>query len=164
MQIGCMPLDQRDDRTGDGSATITRLTIEDADGRAAIGCTSRLKATIAYRSERPLKAARFMLGIYDYNNTGIYLLNTDHDPSFPDELPASGEITCVTEPISLTPGRCYVNAALQKCGVSADYVAHAATFDVEPDVALGAGPTPGRDWVMCLLNQRWQTSPRRIAA
>src|SRR3954463_12524104 len=72
------PLDQRRDRQGDGSARFTAVRIETADeGGGLITTASRLKVTIDYESDRPLRNPRFLVTVYDLTNTGIFLLDTD---------------------------------------------------------------------------------------
>jgi len=67
-------------------------------------------------------------------------------------------VTCITEPIRVTPGRCYLNLALQKSGGVADQVETAAYFDVESENLYGQGTIPERQVVLCLIDQRWSVS------
>jgi lipopolysaccharide transport system ATP-binding protein len=148
-------LAKRPDRSGDGSARITSLVIRSADGDGAMGSISRLKLLLKYRADAPLRHPRFLIGIYDYRDVGIYLLDSHAVGSLPDVLPAEGTITCVTEPINITAGRCYVNIALERRGTLTDYVEHAAAFDVVAADPYGSGQVPGREWVLCLLDHEW---------
>jgi lipopolysaccharide transport system ATP-binding protein len=120
-----------------------------------IRSTSCLKITIGYRSDEPLRYPKFLVGIYDLTNRGIFLLDSDAVGGLPEVLPPEGNVTCVTEPINLTAGRCYVNLALFKGGVIADYIQYAAWFDVEAEDVHGSGKIPGRDWVLCVLHHKW---------
>jgi lipopolysaccharide transport system ATP-binding protein len=149
-------LEHRQDRSGDGSAKIVSLKIEDADGHAIIRSTSRLKLTIGYRSERPIRNSQFSATIYDYNSSiGLISLHSERTDGLPEILPPEGEVTCVTEPLCLTPGRCHVNITLLKGGARADYIQHAAYFDVEAHDIYGSGKIPERDWVVCLRKYTW---------
>ncbi len=96
------------------------------------------------------------MGVYDYTNTGIYLLSSDAEGGLPDVLPSQGSVSCITEPINITPGKCYVNVALLKGGVIADYIQYAASFDVEVEDVYGSGKMPTRNWVLCILRHRWR--------
>jgi lipopolysaccharide transport system ATP-binding protein len=149
------PLDEREDRSGDGSARLTSLAVEPAEGSGAIDSLSRVRFTIGYRAPEPLRNPRFLIGIYDHRNTGVFLLDSQAVGSLPDVLPAEGTLTCITDPIMLTAGRCHVNVALERRGTLADYVAHATSFDVGAADPYGSGRVPGRDWVLCLLDHRW---------
>ncbi|MGZ6268873.1 MAG: ABC transporter ATP-binding protein [Candidatus Limnocylindrales bacterium] len=149
------PLADRPDRSGDGSARFTAISVEREDAQGAIDSTSRLKVTLSYSAAEPLRYPQFLIGIYDYRDVGVFLLDSRAVGSLPDTLPAVGTLTCVTEPINLTAGRCYVNIALERRGSMADYVQHAASFDIEAADPYGTGRVPGRDWMLCLLDHRW---------
>lgn len=73
----------------------------------------------------------------------------------PETLPPKGKVTCITEKLDITPGRCYLNLSLLKAGVMADYIRYAVYFEVENDDFYGTGKLPGRDWVYCLRQQQW---------
>ncbi len=152
-----IPLEQRPDRSGDGSARILSLQVEDADRQGLIRSGSRLKVTIRYRSEKQVRHPTFLVSINDLMNTGIYLLNSDAAGGLPDVLPAGGTVVCFTDPINITPGRCYLNIALLKGGAMADYIQYAGHFDVEVDDQYGSAKIPPRDWVLCLLRQNWSS-------
>ena len=142
-------------RSGDGTAKIVSLRIENADGANAISSTSRLKVTIKYAGSTALRHATFLIGVYDYTNTGLFVLDSNAYGDLADLLPREGTIICTTGPIRLTPGRCYVNVALRKGPSTADYIQHAATFDVEADDAYGAKNIPARDWAVGIIPQEW---------
>jgi len=148
-------LDDRQDRHGDGTARMTRIKIEGADGEAVIRSSSRLKITISYRAAKPLAHARFVISVYDFSDAGIFVFDSDATGGLPEILPAEGSVCCVTDPINLTSGRCFANLRLLKGGAVADYLQQATIFDVEPDDFHGSGKMPGRDWVLCLLKNQW---------
>lgn len=150
-----VPLDQRGDRSGNGAIRAVSLQIESADGDGVIRPTSRLKVNLGYRGAAPFANARFLIGVYDYSNTGIFLLDTDAVGGLPEVLPAAGTVTCLTDCINLTPGRCYVNVALFRAGIMVDHVEFAGDFDVESDNAQGFTRLPERDWVLCILPHVW---------
>jgi lipopolysaccharide transport system ATP-binding protein len=159
-----VPLDEREDRGGDGSVRLCALRVEDADGHPSIRVGSRLRVTLSYRGDRPLRNARLWVSIYDITRAGMYLLDSDVDPGLPTELPPTGAIVCETAPINVTPGRCYMSVWLWKTGLVADYVDNAGGFDVEEDDPLGLGRLPRREWALHLLEQRWQPLSEDLAA
>jgi lipopolysaccharide transport system ATP-binding protein len=134
---------------------MVSLKISSKDPDGVIRSTSRLKVTIGYRGDRPLHHPTFLVGIYDQMNTGIFLLSSDAVGGLPDTLAPEGSVTCVTDPINLTPGRCYVNVALLKGGAMVDYVQYAGQFDVEAEDVYGTGKLPSRNWVLCTLRHEW---------
>ena len=149
-------LEKRKDRSGDGSARITSIKIQTADDIGIIQSRSRLKFTIQYRSQKPLKNATFLVGVYDYSNTGLFLLNSEVIGCLPKTLPAQGTVTSVTEAINLTPGACFVNIAMLTDGATVDYIQHASSFEVAGGDPEWAGKEPTRDWVVGLLKHRWE--------
>jgi lipopolysaccharide transport system ATP-binding protein len=153
-------LDQRTDRKGDGSARLVSCKVESSECGHFITSSSRMKFTLAYQSDRPLKHVRFLVTIYDYTNTGIYLFDSDAVGGIPETLPGSGVVTCTTEPINLTPGRCYINLALFRGTAMADHIEQAASFDVEADEFYRTGRVPAREWVLCLLQHQWSFNER----
>jgi lipopolysaccharide transport system ATP-binding protein len=150
------PLAVRQDRTGDGSARLISVQVTNANGEGIIQVWSKLRITISYKSKAPLKAARFVIGIGDHNSDhGIFLLNSEYAGGLPGLLPAEGTVTCITDSINLTPGKCYINIALQRRGITADYIERAGSFDVEVADFFGTGKLPGREWSSCLLKHCW---------
>ena len=156
MKSDSTSLEGRTDRSGDGSAIMTGIKVEDADNQKIICSNSRLKVTIYYKSDRPLNRPQFSATIYDdQKNVGMISLHSEFVGSLPRTLPPEGKVTCLTEPIYLTPGRCYLNLSLLKAGVMADYVRYAVYFDVESEDVYGTGKIPDRDWVYCLRQHQW---------
>lgn len=151
-----IPLRERRDREGDGSVRMVSVRLENAGSEKTIRSTSRLKVTIEYESDSQVLHPRFLVGIYDLTNRGVFLLNSEATGGIPEVLPPKGTVTCVTDPINLTAGRCYINLALYKSAVMADYVQYAGFFDVEVDDIYGTGKIPPRDWVLCLIKHSWK--------
>jgi lipopolysaccharide transport system ATP-binding protein len=155
---GTVPLDRRTDRAGDGSARILSVQIESTDRDKIIRSSSSLSVTLQYQSDKPIQHAKFLVGIYDYKGTGIFLLDSEAAGNLPGILPAKGKLSCVTDSINLTPGTCYLNVALIRGAALADHVEYAAEFQVEVEDVYGSGKLPTRDWVLCLLNHNWSLS------
>jgi lipopolysaccharide transport system ATP-binding protein len=155
MNAEVVPLNERVDRMGDGTVRATAIHIDSTEPDRIIRSGSRLRVRIHYRSDTPVMYPRFLVGIYDLTNRGVFLLNSDAVGKLPDTLPPSGVVECVTEPINLTAGRCFANLALFKSTTQTDYIQHAAYFDVEAEDLYGSGKIPPRDWVLCILGHQW---------
>ncbi len=151
-----VPLELNTNRSGDGSVRITAVAVESLDDDKVIRPTSKLKITLHYRSRSPLRYPQFSITIYDHvNNVGLISLHSETSGGLPDELPPEGSVSCITEPLDLTPGKCYLNLTVLRGGVKADYIQHAAYFDVEATDVFGTGRLPERDWVVCLREYTW---------
>jgi lipopolysaccharide transport system ATP-binding protein len=155
--LDVLPLNQRRDRSGDGSARVVAMKIECTDRGKMIYSTSRLKVTLDYECETELKHPTFLVSVNDPVSSGIFLLSSEAVDGFPTVLPCKGRVVCLTDAINLTPGRCFVNVALLKNGVMADYIQEAAYFDVEVDNVSRVGKVPARSWVLCVIKQEWST-------
>lgn len=155
-------LDERRDRSGDGSVTLFSLQVQSADHDAAITSTSRLRINVGYRSRAPLRYPRFLIEIHDYADTGIFLLDSDAAGGLPEELPSEGNVSCLTDRINLTAGRCYLSIKVFRARSLADGVQNAGYFDIYEEDVYGTGKTPRRDSVFYILSHRWNfESPNR---
>src|SRR5205823_8545216 len=83
-------VEQRTDRSGDGSVRVVSLQIESMDPDKVVRSTSRLKLRISYRSERDILRPQVLIGVYDYTNAGIYLFDSDAIGDLPESLPSEG--------------------------------------------------------------------------
>ena len=153
--VQTIALRDRRDRAGDGTARIVGLRIEPADDHVLLRSTSRAKITLEYESDQPLMRPSFMVSIYDTNHIPIYYMNSDHVGGLPETLPARGSVSCITDPLNITPDRCYLNVSVRRGGAIADYLNQAAIFDIEADDFHGTGKIPDRDRALCMLNYRW---------
>jgi homopolymeric O-antigen transport system ATP-binding protein len=151
-----VPLDERDDRVGDGSVRLTSLRVEDGDGGGRVCSSSRLRITLAYEAAAPLKWPRFQVTVYDDDFAlSLFVLDTDVEGALPNDLPARGTVTCITDPIRLTPGRCGLTVAAFRGGTLADGVEFAGAFDVEGDDFFESGRMPSRSEVVSILHHDW---------
>jgi lipopolysaccharide transport system ATP-binding protein len=149
-----IPIGERRDRRGDGSVRVTGLRIENADDSGSISSSSRLRLTLDYESDSPLNNARFQVTIHDAEYHPLFLLDTDIEGDLPAVIPARGKLTCVTDPIRLTPGMCGLMVGVDQRGALADGIEFAGVFDVEPD-GFFAGRVPLRSEAAALLHHRW---------
>jgi homopolymeric O-antigen transport system ATP-binding protein len=145
----------RTDREGDGSVRLTGATVSAADGSALITSGTRLRIVLHYESTSTVRRLNPIIGLYTETGLGIYGLDSEATRELPPVLPSRGSVTCVTGPLNLTAGPCLVNVALLKDGQMADYLAGAARFTIEPENFYGTGKTPGRDWMVAMVEHRW---------
>jgi len=153
------PLDEREDRDGDGSVRMTSIKVESLDEDGVIRCSSRLRLTVAYQAENPIRHPHVLAEICDLSNVGLFILDSELSGGLPNELPPTGEISCVTAPINLAPGRCTLSIEINRGSVEADYVNDAIEFDIETEDYFGNGKVPTREWAVSLVHQEWGASP-----
>jgi lipopolysaccharide transport system ATP-binding protein len=148
-------LAERHDRDGDGSVRLLSIRIESLE-QGGIRSGSSLKLTLRYRSQQPFADPHFLISIYDYvSSCGLFRCDSHSLDGLPDILPQEGSVTCITDPIRLTPGRCYINLRVNRGTVQADYIQYATFFDVEPENIDGTAQCPDRDWVMTVVKHEW---------
>jgi lipopolysaccharide transport system ATP-binding protein len=153
------PLEERQDRSGDGTARIVSLAVESADGQGIIRPGSRLRISVGYRSQRPLRNAQFVLAVYDHLDAGLFLLHSDFTTPLPETLPPEGVVVCETEPIGVTAGRCVLHAELLQGNVRSDKVPRAVEFDIQDVDVFGSGMVPPRSLVRYVVGHRWTVEP-----
>jgi len=155
MAVGSTAIAERTDRAGDGGVRLTGLRIESADREGIVHTGTRLRFTVAYESDRPLQRPSFYLTLCDMGGVGLFRFDNDSVGGLPSVIPAKGEVTCVTDPINLTAGRCYVNVAVSRGGVLEDAVDYATYLDIEAADVYGTGKVPTRETVLCTLGHAW---------
>ncbi|RME72562.1 MAG: ABC transporter ATP-binding protein [Verrucomicrobia bacterium] len=161
-RVEAVPLDDREDRDGDGSIRMRWIKVSGCDEDGVIRTNSRLRVEVGYEANGPVKFPEFWITIRDNESmVGLFQLNNEAAGGLPDTLPAKGVVRCETAPINLTPGRCFINLGVQKAGVMADYVQYATIFDVEPEDVYGSGKVPSRQRVMNVIRQQWSFEERR---
>ena len=150
------PLSERKDRGGTGSVRLISLQIHNGNGDSTIRCGDCLRITMAYRSAQRVSSPAFQVNIYDEFNRSLFWLDSRLAGGLPNSLPASGVITCVTEPVNITPGFCVVNVAVFAGGVIVDHIKRAIAFDIEADDFYGTGKLINRQEALCLVKQQWK--------
>jgi lipopolysaccharide transport system ATP-binding protein len=151
-----VPLAERRDRTGDGSARLISFTLETKDPHhKAIHTDSQLQFTLGYRSDKPILSPQFWIVIRDTTNARVFLFDSHMEGGLPSSLPPEGCVICLTGPINLTPGRCHVDIGLHKENVEADAVQDVEHFDVLAEAASDSEKIPPRNWALCVLRHQW---------
>jgi lipopolysaccharide transport system ATP-binding protein len=155
-------LEQRRDRSGDGSARIVSIDVDSAESDGVIRPGSRLRVRLGYRSDQPLRRPQFLVTIVDHLDAGLFLLHNEFTGGLPETLPPEGVVICETDAINVTPGSCIVHVELLQGNVQADFLPHVCSFDVQEDDLFGTGMGPARDYVRYVLGQRWFLDSARL--
>jgi lipopolysaccharide transport system ATP-binding protein len=153
-----VPLAERQDRRGNGDAKLTSISIkgvDQKDNNSIVRCSDRLRIQIGYQAPEVLHKPRFLVSINDHTNVCIYFLDSDMTGDLPQKLPASGTIICVTGPLNITPGQCYINVAIMTGKDLADHVQYATTLMIESEDFYGSGKLLTRQQSLGLIEQTW---------
>lgn len=131
----------REDRKGTGKVHVTKVEIENDRGEKNIPFPlgSNLRFRISYSANESLKNPRVIIGIYDSMNVGVTRFDTAIAGRLPSVLTDSGQITCTTEAINLSPGRYFINIAFFRNGIMEDYLAHVGFLDIVDSDYFGSG-------------------------
>ena len=141
-----IPLESRQDRRGDGRVLISSVTTENADSDKPIVTGCRLKITMKYQSKDQLRHPQVLFKIRDFRTSALILrLDSDMINGLPEILPPEGTISCLTENLYITPGRCVVDATIRRGSITSDAVESAGYFDVETEDVYGTGKIPDRN-------------------
>ena len=146
------PLGSRTDRSGDGSARISSMVIENEESNMQIVSGCRLNIKLGYQSDQPVRHARVVIKIREYRTNSILMrLDSDMSNDLPEVLPAEGTINCLTDRLYITPGRCVVDVEIRKGMVSVDRVRNAVSFDIHTEDIYGSGKLPSRSQAFYLM-------------
>jgi homopolymeric O-antigen transport system ATP-binding protein len=158
-----VPLGEREDRGGDGTAKIVSLRIENADAPGPITCGSRLKLELGYESTGggPLQSLRFVVTVCNSDGANIFRLDSYAEGGLPDVLPTNGTVRCTTEPVALTPGLCLVNASILRGTTVSDFLLRSAEFEVMADDFYPSGRIPRRSSALTLRRHTWTADEQR---
>jgi lipopolysaccharide transport system ATP-binding protein len=151
------PLKERTDREGDLSARVTSLKIEGEEPGTPIRPGGRLKIKFGYESDYPIRYPRIIIKIKDFT-TRRNLLRLDSEmllDGLPETLPTAGNVTCLTEELFFTPGRCIVDLEFRRRMTIVDRIEHAGYFDIETADFYGTGKLPSRDQAASLIKFKW---------
>jgi lipopolysaccharide transport system ATP-binding protein len=151
-----IPLDQRNDRKGNGTVRVTSFSLTSAQGNPSITSGDSLRISIGYSARKPPSGLNFLVGIYDQLNRPIFFLDSRTAGGIPTSLEPTGNVSCLTGPINITPGPCIVNVALVVNEEIVDHIGSITSFDVEPADFYGTGRITNRQTSLCLLQQMWE--------
>lgn len=150
------PLDQRTDHVGDMSVHITSLKIDNMEAGRPIRPGSQIKIEFEYVSDKPIKYPRVILKIRDFRTrVNIMRLDSEMQRGLPESLPIKGKVTCHTDGLFLTPGRCVIDIEFKRGMVTADKLEYAGYFDIETEDIYGTGKIPSRDEAVSLIKYEW---------
>jgi len=105
-----------------------------------IRSSSRLEFNIGYRSENPVRYARFIIQILDFRTfSTIIHLDSDMTGGLSDILSPEGLVTCITDNINLSAGQCIVEVEIQKGTVKIGKIYTAGYLEIDTEVFFGNG-------------------------
>lgn len=143
------------DKNCDGSVRATFIQIDNMESGKPIRPTSRIKIKVGYRSDKPVRNLIVFIFIKDIN-TGqtLTILDSDNSGGIPETLPTEGTITCTTDKIFITSGRCVVDLTFLNGTQKVYHLANAEYFTVEEEIVYGIENIP-RSECFFVLEHKW---------
>ncbi len=143
------------DKNCDGSVRATFIQIDNMESGKPIRPTSRIKIKVGYRSDNPVRNLIVFIFIKDIN-TGqtLTILDSDNSGGIPETLPTEGTITCTTDKIFITSGRCVVDLTFLNGTQKVYHLANAEYFTVEEEIVYGIENIP-RSECFFVLEHKW---------
>jgi lipopolysaccharide transport system ATP-binding protein len=154
-----IPVGERTDREGDGSARCHRIWFEGPDGAPVENAASGLPLVIAFEFETRDASAnhQFQFGLYDESGLCLAHVSTMY------VAPARGSISghrvarCRLDDLPLPPGVYHLNTSIvREGGARADRVERAAALHVESGPFYESGKLPPSSAGRFLLRYQWQ--------
>ncbi len=152
-----IPLEERGDldKNCDGSVKATFIQIDNMESGKPIRPSSRIRIKVGYRSEKPVRNLIVFIFIKDAN-TGqtLTILDSDNSGGIPETLPNEGTITCITNKVSITSGRCAVDVTFLIGTQKVYHLSNAEYFTVEEEIIYGIENIP-RSECFFVLEHKW---------
>ncbi|MGZ4964958.1 MAG: ABC transporter ATP-binding protein, partial [Limisphaerales bacterium] len=143
-------------RSGSGTVRITNVEVSSSRGQNVVVCGAKMTFTISYEAQKPDLPIQFVVGIFDAFNVRILFLDSQVDPSLPQNFPTRGKIRLeFGEEFSLNPGRYSVNIGARVHSELTDYLKGAIVFDVQEGNFFGSGRMAA-DKGSVLYRNNWQ--------
>lgn len=151
------PLNQREDRSGDGHVRFTALEIRAEDGQGMTP-TSRVRFELSYATPdgKEVEHGRVVIGVYDANDTSVYRFDTKLQDSLPRKMPNQGKVICVSDPLHTTPGPLFVSIAFVEDGHLQDHIVHAERLDIVETDFFKTPRCFGRSDCLILVKHTWE--------
>jgi hypothetical protein len=105
-----------------------------------------------------MKGVQIHVGVYNSAGVGIFRFDSSASDEFPQDLPQSGRIECLSEGAALVPGRYTTNLCLLRGTEILDYVPEAFFFDVHVSDYFDGRKVPDLHLCQVLVPHRWRIS------
>jgi lipopolysaccharide transport system ATP-binding protein len=143
-QLAVVPIADRTDRIGDGSARIVHIELQDLSGtpRVEHRMGDGIRVVLRIRAEKPLPSACVGLLFETHQGQSLFGVRSslaDRHAFLPRGVTA---VTCEIPALPLIPGRYPIHAAVRHEQDVHDRVNHATMVEITPADAFGTGRLP----------------------
>jgi lipopolysaccharide transport system ATP-binding protein len=143
-------------RAGSGIVQIKNFEVSSCRGPNVVVCGSKMAFTISYEAEKADLPIQFVIGVFDAFNVRVLYLDSQVDPSLPQNFPRRGKVRLeFGEEFSLNPGRFSINIGARVRGELVDHIKQAMVFNVQEGNFFGSGRMAA-DKGTVLYRNKWQ--------
>lgn len=144
-----IPLEQREDRTGNGAMRFVGLTFHGASSSGEVtdlvsGQAATAVMHVKTSSSKPVKNGAVEMRIVDLYGNFLFTLSTRYQSLSFDEIPEEAKIEVNIPSLPLIPGIYRVDLWSAVSGQDADYIREAGQFVVTEGDFFGTGKLPNR--------------------
>ena len=154
---GGVPLDQREDREGNGRFRFTGIGYRSGGSPVdVVRCGDDVEFVMEYRGDAgPLRNVSLAVAVYTLGGQCMLILNNEMVGVEFDDLPSRGRVACRIGRFPLTPGQYGINLYCEVNGVISDWMQQATFLTVEGGDFFGTGRLPPRAHGGFLVPQAW---------
>jgi lipopolysaccharide transport system ATP-binding protein len=156
-RLASVPIADRTDRIGDGSARIIHIEVQDLAGtpRAEHRMGDGLRVVLRIRADRPLPAACVGVLFETHNGQSLFGVRSSLADSHIDLPRDVTTVACEIPALPLIPGRYHLHAAVRHGQDSYDRVNYAAMIEITPADVFGTGRLPFAHDGPCFVPSSW---------
>jgi lipopolysaccharide transport system ATP-binding protein len=156
-QLAVVPIADRRDRIGDGSARIVHIEVQDLSGapRSEHRIGDGIRVVLRIRADKPLPAVCVGLLFETHNGHSIFGVRSslaDSHAYFPRGVTT---VTCEVPALPLIPGRYHLHAAVRHEQDPYDRVNNATMIEITPADVFGTGRLPLAHDGPCFVHSSW---------
>jgi lipopolysaccharide transport system ATP-binding protein len=156
-QLAIIPIADRMDRIGDGSARIVRIEVQNLSGtpRAEHRMGDGIRVVLRIRADKPLPAACVGLIFETHNGHSVFGVRSSLAESHAFFPRGVTTVTCEVPALPLIPGRYHLHAAVRHEQDPYDRVNYATMIEITPADVFGTGRLPLAHDGPCFVHSSW---------
>ena len=159
-ELAAVPIAERTDRIGEGSARIVHIEAQDPDGSplTMLPMGQGLRVQLQISAERPLPAICVGLLFETRNGQRIFAARSSLADRHHDLHTGMTTVTCEIPALPLIPGSYHIHAAVRDQEDVYDRVNQALTLEVTPADIFGTGRPPLAFDGPCFVHSNWSVT------
>jgi lipopolysaccharide transport system ATP-binding protein len=160
-QMASLPIAERTDRIGDGSARIVGIDVQDLNGSSQLSCPmgEGIRVLLQLHVRRPLPAVCVGLLFETDNAQRVFAVRSATANGHQCLRSGITVVSCEISPLHLIPGRYSIHAVVRSEQEVHDRVNQATRIDITPADVFGTGRLPLPFDGPCFAHSNWSFGP-----